>query len=75
MSTLIHRRVKAANLGKNPTVICQMRSGWVVLGDVQFLPDPVVEDLNALVRSLVGSLYEAIPFNVYFINIFSSYLT
>ena len=55
MSTLIHRRVKAANLGKNPTVICQMRSGWVVLGDVQFLPgyslflpDPVVEDLNAL---------------------------
>ena len=55
MSTLIHRRVKAANLGKNSTVICRMRSGWVVLGDLQFLPgyslllsDPVVRDLNAL---------------------------
>ena len=45
--TLIHQRVKAANEGKNPTVICKMPSGWAVLGDSQFilgytllLPDP-----------------------------------
>ncbi len=55
MSTLIHRRVEAARQGTNPTVICRAKSGWVVLGDVQFLPgyalllpDPVVADLNAL---------------------------
>lgn len=55
MSTLIHRRVEAARQGTNPTVICRVKSGWVVLGDVQFLPgyslllpDPVVADLNAL---------------------------
>ena len=55
MSTLIHRRVEEARQGINPTVICQVQSGWVVLGDVQFLqgyslllPDPVVPDLNAL---------------------------
>jgi diadenosine tetraphosphate (Ap4A) HIT family hydrolase len=55
MSTLIHQRVEAARQGTNPTVICQVPSGWVVLGDVQFLrgyslllPDPVVPDLNAL---------------------------
>lgn len=55
MPTLIHRRVQAAREGKNPTVICRVPSGWIVLGDVQFLrgyslllPDPVVPDLNAL---------------------------
>ena len=53
--TLIHHRVEAARQGKNSTVICQMKSGWVVLGDVQFLrgyslllADPVVADLNSL---------------------------
>ncbi len=58
VSTLIHRRVEAARQGSNPTVICRVRSGWVVLGDVQFLPgyslllpDPVVSDLNALTMS------------------------
>jgi diadenosine tetraphosphate (Ap4A) HIT family hydrolase len=55
MTTLIHQRVDAARQGQNPTVIARMESGWVVLGDVQFLrgyclllPDPVVPDLNAL---------------------------
>ncbi|MEM9007015.1 MAG: hypothetical protein AAGE59_26240 [Cyanobacteria bacterium P01_F01_bin.86] len=55
MSTLIHRRVESARLGTNPHVICQMPSGWAVLGDYQFipgycllLPDPVVPDLNHL---------------------------
>lgn len=55
MSTLIHERVAQARAGQNPTVLCQMPSGWAVLGDAQFLPgyclllpDPVVPDLNAL---------------------------
>ena len=55
MTTLIHRRVEEAQLGKNPTVICRVPSGWVVLGDKQvlrgyclLLSDPVVSDLNAL---------------------------
>jgi diadenosine tetraphosphate (Ap4A) HIT family hydrolase len=50
--------VEAARQGMNPTVICRVKSGWVVLGDVQFLPgyslllpDPVVADLNALAMS------------------------
>ncbi len=41
--------------GTNPKTICRVSSGWVVIGDVQFLrgyalilPDPVVPDLNAL---------------------------
>lgn len=52
--TLIHERVEAARSGVNPTLICQVPSGWVVLCDQQFLrgysillPDPVVESLNA----------------------------
>jgi diadenosine tetraphosphate (Ap4A) HIT family hydrolase len=55
MTTLIHRRVEAAQRGNNPYVICRMPSGWAVLGDTQILPgysillsDPVVPDLNAL---------------------------
>ncbi|UBF26700.1 hypothetical protein K9N68_01470 [Kovacikia minuta CCNUW1] len=57
MQTLIHQRVEAARSGTNPAVICRVPSGWVVLGDTQFLrgyalllPDPVVPDLNALNR-------------------------
>ena len=53
--TLIYTRVEAANRGENPTAICRVRSGWVVLGDRQFLPgyslllpDPVVTSLNDL---------------------------
>ena len=55
MPTLIHSRVEAARAGTNPTVICRVPSGWLVLGDTQFirgysplLADPVVPDLNAL---------------------------
>ena len=54
-ATLIHHRVETARMGTNPTVICAVPSGWVVLGDTQFLrgyalllADPVVPDLNAL---------------------------
>jgi diadenosine tetraphosphate (Ap4A) HIT family hydrolase len=53
--TLIHRRVREAQAGTNPTVVCRVSSGWAVLGDEQFLrgyslllPDPVVPDPNAL---------------------------
>lgn len=55
MSTFIHTRVALAHTGENPTVICQVPSGWAVFGDVQILkgyclllPDPVPTDLNAL---------------------------
>lgn len=55
MTTLIHRRVEEAQLGKNPAVICRLPSGWLVLGDRQvtrgysiLLPDPVLQDLNVL---------------------------
>ncbi len=58
MSTLIHERVDAAHNGTNPTVICQVTSGWAVLADMQYLrgytillADPVVPDLNALDRA------------------------
>jgi diadenosine tetraphosphate (Ap4A) HIT family hydrolase len=57
MSTLIHHRVDDCRNGRNPKTIARLESGWVVLGDVQFLrgyslllPDPVVGDLNALDR-------------------------
>jgi diadenosine tetraphosphate (Ap4A) HIT family hydrolase len=58
MPTLIHQRNRQARAGTNPTVICRVRSGWIVLGDVQFLrgysllvPDPVVGSLNDLSRA------------------------
>jgi diadenosine tetraphosphate (Ap4A) HIT family hydrolase len=58
MPTLIHRRVAAAQDGKNLTVICRVPSGWAVLSDTQFLrgyslllPDPVVPDLNFLKKN------------------------
>ena len=53
MPTLIHERVRQCQAGKYPKAICRLSSGWVVLGDVQFLrgyslllPDPVVPHLN-----------------------------
>ncbi len=52
---LIAERVAAARAGTNPYVIAKVTSGWVVIGDVQFLPgyclllaDPVVPSLNDL---------------------------
>lgn len=55
VKTTIHERVESARKGTNPTVICRVPSGWVVLGDEQpvrgyslLLPDPVVPDLNSL---------------------------
>lgn len=58
MTTLIHRRVNDCRKGNNPKTIERVSSGWVVLGDVQFLrgyslllPDPVVGDLNEFDKS------------------------
>ena len=38
MPTLIHQRVRDCNLGTYPKAIGRVSSGWVVAGDVQFLP-------------------------------------
>ena len=53
--TIIHERVDLARRGSNPTVICRLRSGWVVLGDDQrlrgyslLLADPIRDNLNDL---------------------------
>jgi diadenosine tetraphosphate (Ap4A) HIT family hydrolase len=55
LANLIEQRVEMARNGQNPFVICKMKSGWLVIGDVQplpgycvFLADPVIESLNAL---------------------------
>ena len=55
MANLIEQRVEMARNGQNPFVICKMKSGWLVIGDVQplpgycvFLADPLVESINAL---------------------------
>ncbi|MBT4487706.1 MAG: hypothetical protein HOC72_09220, partial [Rhodospirillaceae bacterium] len=55
MPTLIHRRVRECQAGKYPKAVCRVSSGWVVFGDVQFLPgyslllaDPVVSDPNQM---------------------------
>jgi diadenosine tetraphosphate (Ap4A) HIT family hydrolase len=55
MPTLIHQRVRECQAGTYPKSIARLSSGWVVLGDVQFvrgycllLPDPVVANLNAM---------------------------
>ena len=54
-NTLIHDRIAAAERGENPTVICRMRSGYLVLCDKQtprgwciLLSVPVVADLDDL---------------------------
>lgn len=54
----IPQRVETARAGTNPTLICRVTSGWVVLSDMQFLSgyslllaDPLVSSLNDLDRS------------------------
>lgn len=53
MPTAIHRKVRECQAGKHEQLIARVHSGWLVMGDVQFvkgycliLPDPVVPDLN-----------------------------
>lgn len=50
--------MELARAGTNPAVVCRLCSGWVVLGDSQYIPgyslllaDPVVPGLNALSRA------------------------
>lgn len=57
MNLSIPERIEAARKGTNPTVICQVPSGWVVLCDTQFLrgycillADPLVPSINDLDR-------------------------
>lgn len=58
MGNLIAERVVAAREGRNPYVIAPMKSGWLVIGDVQplpgycvFLADPVVAQINDLAEA------------------------
>ena len=55
MDKSIPERIEAARNGTNPTLVCRVPSGWVVLCDTQFLrgycillADPVVPSLNDL---------------------------
>jgi diadenosine tetraphosphate (Ap4A) HIT family hydrolase len=55
MPQTIIERVDGARAGTNPTLICRVPSGWVVLCDMQFLrgycillSDPIVPSLNDL---------------------------
>ena len=55
MPLTIPERIETIRAGANPTVICQLPSGWVVLCDMQFLrgycillADPLVASLNDL---------------------------
>ncbi len=53
--TAIHRFVEQAKAGELPNLVCQVRSGWLIMGASQvvkgyclLLPDPVVPHLNAM---------------------------
>lgn len=55
MSKSIQTRVDESDRGENPTVICRMKSGYLVLSDMQtprgwciLINVPVVDDLNNL---------------------------
>ena len=55
MPTAIHKKVRECRTGTHLQAICKLQSGWLVMGDVQFLEgyclilaDPVVDDLNAM---------------------------
>lgn len=65
MNTLIHKRVEACRGGSYDKAVCRVRSGWVVLGEVQFLrgysliyPDPVAAHLNELTREARNMLFQ-----------------
>jgi diadenosine tetraphosphate (Ap4A) HIT family hydrolase len=55
MKMTIPERIAAARAGTNPTVICRVSSGWVVMFDMQYLrgytillADPPVASINNL---------------------------
>jgi len=58
MDNLIAQRVAAAQANENPFVVTKMKSGWLVIGDVQplmgycvFLADAIVTSINHLSTS------------------------
>jgi diadenosine tetraphosphate (Ap4A) HIT family hydrolase len=57
MGNTVDRAVVLARQGQHPGLICRVKSGWVVLADMQYLrgycillADPVVTSLNDLSR-------------------------
>jgi diadenosine tetraphosphate (Ap4A) HIT family hydrolase len=57
MPITVPQPIAAARAGSNPTVICRVSSGWVVMCDMQYLrgytillSDPVVASINDLER-------------------------
>ncbi|MEX2130622.1 MAG: hypothetical protein WD772_03980 [Pseudohongiellaceae bacterium] len=55
MTTIVHKWVTDCRNGVNPRLVCKIGSGWVVMGEAQFLsgyclvlPDPVEPHLNTL---------------------------
>ena len=59
MPTAIHRQIRQIRNNELPTLVARLSSGWVVAGDVQWLPgycvllaDPVVPDYNSLSEPL-----------------------
>lgn len=55
MANIINERVELARQGKNPTVVCKLPSGWLVMSDNQIVPgycillaDPVAGSLNEM---------------------------
>lgn len=55
MSNNVKDGVEMARTGKHPALICRLKSGWVVLGDMQYLrgycillADPLVSSINDL---------------------------
>ena len=55
MSLTVAEGVNLARLGEHPAQVCLMKSGWLVLADMQYLSgysillaDPVVEAVNEL---------------------------
>ncbi|MBN1370489.1 MAG: hypothetical protein JW987_00905 [Anaerolineaceae bacterium] len=58
MSKLIETQVELARAGREPSLICRVPSGWVLLAGMQYLrgycilaPGPVVPSINALDRA------------------------
>jgi diadenosine tetraphosphate (Ap4A) HIT family hydrolase len=52
MSFSIPECIAMAHAGTNPAVICQIPSGWAVLGDMQFLRGYIIHLADPLVASL-----------------------
>ncbi len=52
MALSIPERIANAHAGTNPTVIYRVPSGWVALGDMQFLPGYIIHTADPLVGTI-----------------------